>query len=71
MVVDVLNKILGDYVVNLDTKQLKIGIWGGKFVIGWNGPCIKSYRLPNEEPEKITITGSLNAFLPNSCELTD
>ncbi|KAL5288954.1 hypothetical protein ACFFRR_009268 [Megaselia abdita] len=29
MVVDVLNKILGDYVVNLDTKQLKIGIWGG------------------------------------------
>lgn len=32
MVVDILNKILGDYVLNLDTKQLKIGIWGGKFL---------------------------------------
>ncbi|XP_068961725.1 intermembrane lipid transfer protein VPS13A isoform X2 [Petaurus breviceps papuanus] len=29
VVVDVLNRILGDYVVNLDTSQLTLGIWGG------------------------------------------
>ncbi|XP_061528280.1 vacuolar protein sorting-associated protein 13A [Phycodurus eques] len=29
LVVDVLNRFLGDYVVNLDTSQLKLGIWGG------------------------------------------
>uniref|UniRef100_A0A4W5LDX6 Chorein N-terminal domain-containing protein n=1 Tax=Hucho hucho TaxID=62062 RepID=A0A4W5LDX6_9TELE len=29
VVVDVLNRFLGDYVVNLDTSQLKLGIWGG------------------------------------------
>uniref|UniRef100_A0A672HME5 Vacuolar protein sorting 13 homolog A n=1 Tax=Salarias fasciatus TaxID=181472 RepID=A0A672HME5_SALFA len=30
LVVDVLNRFLGDYVVNLDSSQLKLGIWGGK-----------------------------------------
>lgn len=30
LVVDVLNRFLGDYVVNLDCSQLKLGIWGGK-----------------------------------------
>lgn len=30
LVTDVLNRVLGDYVENLDSKQLKIGIWGGK-----------------------------------------
>ncbi|XP_042636651.1 vacuolar protein sorting-associated protein 13A [Orycteropus afer afer] len=29
LVVDVLNRFLGDYVVNLDTSQLSLGIWGG------------------------------------------
>ncbi|XP_043819430.1 vacuolar protein sorting-associated protein 13A isoform X1 [Dromiciops gliroides] len=29
VVVDVLNRFLGDYVVNLDTSQLTLGIWGG------------------------------------------
>ncbi|XP_064147276.1 intermembrane lipid transfer protein VPS13A isoform X2 [Loxodonta africana] len=29
VVVDVLNRFLGDYVVNLDTSQLSLGIWGG------------------------------------------
>ncbi|KAM6110029.1 LOW QUALITY PROTEIN: intermembrane lipid transfer protein VPS13A [Phoenicopterus ruber ruber] len=29
LVVDVLNRFLGDYVVNLDSSQLKLGIWGG------------------------------------------
>ncbi len=30
VVVDVLNRFLGDYVVNLDSSQLSLGIWGGK-----------------------------------------
>ncbi|KAM8714231.1 hypothetical protein ACLKA7_014379 [Drosophila subpalustris] len=33
VVVDVLNKVLGDYIENLDHKQLKIGIWGGDVVL--------------------------------------
>lgn len=33
IVVDILNRVLGDYVENLDTKQLKIGIWGGMYSI--------------------------------------
>jgi len=31
VVADVLNKVLGDYIENLDRNQLKIGIWGGEF----------------------------------------
>lgn len=30
IVVDVLNRFLGDYVENLNRSQLKLGIWGGK-----------------------------------------
>lgn len=30
LVVDLLNRFVGDYVENLDRSQLKIGIWGGK-----------------------------------------
>uniref|UniRef100_A0A673CML0 Vacuolar protein sorting 13 homolog A n=1 Tax=Sphaeramia orbicularis TaxID=375764 RepID=A0A673CML0_9TELE len=33
LVVDVLNRFLGDYVVNLDSSQLKLGIWGGSDAI--------------------------------------
>ncbi|XP_054740711.1 intermembrane lipid transfer protein Vps13 [Anastrepha obliqua] len=33
VVTDVLNKVLGDYVENLDKNQLKIGIWGGDVVL--------------------------------------
>uniref|UniRef100_A0A3P8WHN6 Vacuolar protein sorting 13 homolog A n=1 Tax=Cynoglossus semilaevis TaxID=244447 RepID=A0A3P8WHN6_CYNSE len=33
LVVDVLNRFLGDYVVNLDTSQLKLGIWGGDAIL--------------------------------------
>merc|ERR1712048_638806 len=29
LVVDLLNKHIGDYIENLDASQLKIGIWGG------------------------------------------
>lgn len=30
LVADLLNKFIGDYVEDLDRKQLSIGIWGGK-----------------------------------------
>uniref|UniRef100_A0A8C4TAX7 Chorein N-terminal domain-containing protein n=1 Tax=Erpetoichthys calabaricus TaxID=27687 RepID=A0A8C4TAX7_ERPCA len=30
LVVDLLNRFIGDYVENLDKSQLKLGIWGGK-----------------------------------------
>uniref|UniRef100_A0AAY4CNH0 Chorein N-terminal domain-containing protein n=1 Tax=Denticeps clupeoides TaxID=299321 RepID=A0AAY4CNH0_9TELE len=33
LVVDVLNRFLGDYVVNLDSSQLRLGIWGGDAVL--------------------------------------
>ncbi|XP_054980004.1 intermembrane lipid transfer protein VPS13A [Sorex araneus] len=33
VVVDVLNRFLGDYVVDLDTSQLSLGIWGGDVVL--------------------------------------
>lgn len=33
IVVDLLNRYLGDYVENLDKNQLKIGIWGGDVVL--------------------------------------
>ena len=29
LVVELINRYLGDFVENLDTSQLKIGIWGG------------------------------------------
>lgn len=39
LVVDLINKYLGDYVENLDRSQLKLGIWGGKFVDKVNRPA--------------------------------
>lgn len=30
IVVDLINKYLGDFVENLDKSQLKLGIWGGR-----------------------------------------
>ncbi len=30
-VTDLLNRVLGDYVENLDSSQLKLGIWGGEY----------------------------------------
>uniref|UniRef100_UPI00358F5520 intermembrane lipid transfer protein VPS13A-like n=1 Tax=Myxine glutinosa TaxID=7769 RepID=UPI00358F5520 len=33
LVVDLLNRFLGDYVVNLDRSQLRLGIWGGDVVL--------------------------------------
>lgn len=33
VVVELLNKFLKQYIENLDTSQLKIGIWGGKYTV--------------------------------------
>ncbi|KAL8617862.1 hypothetical protein ACOMHN_040210 [Nucella lapillus] len=33
LVVELINRYLGDFVENLDTSQLKIGIWGGDVVL--------------------------------------
>lgn len=44
VVVDVLNRFLGDYVVNLDTSQLSLGIWAG------NRNLISPPVLPLTEP---------------------
>lgn len=33
IVVDILNRLLGDYFENLDTSQLKLGIWGGELIL--------------------------------------
>jgi len=30
LVADVLNRFIGEYVENLDSSQLNIGIWGGE-----------------------------------------
>lgn len=32
LVADVLNRFIGEYVENLDSSQLNIGIWGGKII---------------------------------------
>lgn len=33
LVADVLNRFIGEYVENLDSSQLNIGIWGGKLKV--------------------------------------
>lgn len=40
VVVDVLNRFLGDYVVNLDTSQLTLGIWGGNETVAGSQSCL-------------------------------
>lgn len=46
IVADLLNRYLGDYVENLDRKQLKIGIWGGKC------DCIINFVIFGENSKK-------------------
>lgn len=36
LVADVLNRFIGEYVENLDSSQLNIGIWGGMFTPIYN-----------------------------------
>uniref|UniRef100_A0A452VE94 Vacuolar protein sorting 13 homolog A n=1 Tax=Ursus maritimus TaxID=29073 RepID=A0A452VE94_URSMA len=50
VVVDVLNRFLGDYVVNLDTSQPPLGIWGG--------------NEPAAAPQSRFPPGNLNLTIP-------
>uniref|UniRef100_A0A674HII9 Vacuolar protein sorting 13 homolog A n=1 Tax=Taeniopygia guttata TaxID=59729 RepID=A0A674HII9_TAEGU len=52
LVVDVLNRFLGDYVVNLDSSQLKLGIWGG------------AVALKNLEIKENALVSQLNLQIP-------
>lgn len=33
VVADLLNRYLGDFIENLDAKQLNLGLWGGMYFI--------------------------------------
>jgi hypothetical protein len=45
LVVDLLNKFLGDFVENLDSSQLKIGIWGGKSTMTMSSLCKSQAKM--------------------------
>ncbi|XP_064497378.1 intermembrane lipid transfer protein VPS13A isoform X2 [Pseudopipra pipra] len=65
LVVDVLNRFLGDYVVNLDSSQLKLGIWGG--AVALNNLEIKENALSQMDvPFKVKVghIGKLNLQIP-------
>uniref|UniRef100_A0A8C3VGZ2 Vacuolar protein sorting 13 homolog A n=1 Tax=Catharus ustulatus TaxID=91951 RepID=A0A8C3VGZ2_CATUS len=46
LVVDVLNRFLGDYVVNVDSSQLKLGIWGGMGLARRGGAACLQLDVP-------------------------
>lgn len=45
LLADILNRILGDYVENLDGNQLSVGVWGGQFKLIITFNC---YYLPGD-----------------------
>lgn len=48
IVTDLMNRFLGDFIENLDHKQLNIGIWGGKCTNSFGDiffPFCLQYRL--------------------------
>uniref|UniRef100_A0A8C2TFF3 Vacuolar protein sorting 13 homolog A n=1 Tax=Coturnix japonica TaxID=93934 RepID=A0A8C2TFF3_COTJA len=58
LVVDVLNRFLGDYVVNLDSSQLKLGIWGGRSLPRSGGSRAACPRF------SFVFVGQLNLQIP-------
>ncbi|KAI5278319.1 Vacuolar Protein Sorting-Associated Protein 13A [Manis pentadactyla] len=65
LVVDVLNRFLGDYVVNVDTSQLTLGIWGG--AVALKNLEIKENALSQlDVPFKIKVghIGNLSLKIP-------
>ncbi|KAM5300320.1 intermembrane lipid transfer protein VPS13A isoform 2-T2 [Ctenodactylus gundi] len=65
VVVDVLNRFLGDYVVNLDTSQLSLGIWKG--AVALKNLEIKENALSQlDVPFKVKVghIGTLNLIIP-------
>uniref|UniRef100_A0A8U8C7I1 Uncharacterized protein n=1 Tax=Geospiza parvula TaxID=87175 RepID=A0A8U8C7I1_GEOPR len=65
LVVDVLNRFLGDYVVNLDSSQLKLGIWGGAVALK-NLEIKENAQLFNcmLRPFYFVFVGQLNLQIP-------
>uniref|UniRef100_A0A8C4VAK5 Vacuolar protein sorting 13 homolog A n=1 Tax=Falco tinnunculus TaxID=100819 RepID=A0A8C4VAK5_FALTI len=65
LVVDVLNRFLGDYVVNLDSSQLKLGIWGGAVALK-NLEIKENALLFNciPQPFSFVFVGQLNLQIP-------
>ncbi|XP_008057305.1 vacuolar protein sorting-associated protein 13A, partial [Carlito syrichta] len=65
VVVDVLNRFLGDYVVNLDTSQLSLGIWQG--AVALKNLQIKENALSQlDVPFKVKVghIGNLKLIIP-------
>uniref|UniRef100_A0A8C5VNQ9 Vacuolar protein sorting 13 homolog A n=1 Tax=Microcebus murinus TaxID=30608 RepID=A0A8C5VNQ9_MICMU len=65
VVVDVLNRFLGDYVVDLDTSQLSLGIWKGAVFL--KNLQIKENALSQlDVPFKVKVghIGNLNLVIP-------
>ncbi|KAG8147556.1 hypothetical protein E2320_022772 [Naja naja] len=56
LVVDVLNRFLGDYVVNLDSSQLQLGIWG---VNSGSDFYVCMYDYPEVDTEWFYVGNSL------------
>ncbi|CAG7785731.1 unnamed protein product [Allacma fusca] len=64
IVVDTLNRLLGDYFENLDTSQLKLGIWGGDVVL--RNLRFRDSALEDVGPFKVVAgkLGSLTMKIP-------
>uniref|UniRef100_A0A670J176 Vacuolar protein sorting 13 homolog A n=1 Tax=Podarcis muralis TaxID=64176 RepID=A0A670J176_PODMU len=62
VVVDVLNRFLGDYVVNLDSSQLSLGIWGG--AVALKNLEIKENALVSSDICSFVFIGQLNLQIP-------
>lgn len=62
LVTDLLNRFLGDFVDNLDSSQLNIGIWGGELKIDY----VKYILLGNVKLKNLVIKSSAleNFYLP-------
>uniref|UniRef100_A0A182FL84 Vacuolar protein sorting-associated protein 13 n=1 Tax=Anopheles albimanus TaxID=7167 RepID=A0A182FL84_ANOAL len=61
IVADVLNRFIGEYVENLDKKQLKIGIWGGDVVL--NNLILKQSALKELDLPVTTLYGHLGKLI--------
>ncbi|XP_050092629.1 intermembrane lipid transfer protein Vps13 isoform X2 [Anopheles aquasalis] len=61
IVADVLNRFVGEYVENLDKKQLKIGIWGGDVVL--NNLILKQSALKDLDLPVTTLYGHLGKLI--------
>uniref|UniRef100_A0A2M4CVW7 Putative vacuolar protein n=1 Tax=Anopheles darlingi TaxID=43151 RepID=A0A2M4CVW7_ANODA len=61
IVADVLNRFVGEYVENLDKKQLKIGIWGGDVVL--NNLILKQSALKELDLPVTTLYGHLGKLI--------